>query len=194
MSDQQPLPARRSGAWSLVYRASYRLIRLFDPLIVSWLANGWPGLDGVVEVRTVGRRTGLPRKTLATLMTVDGHGYVGHPNGRSAWTTNIEAAGWVDVDPSGPSGPRYAVVPLSLGPERDSVIRATWTQQPFPANLLYRLARRHVAAVGTYYRLDPIVTGTPSTLSTPATESDDPPSPPATESDDQPNPPSEGAR
>ena len=179
MSSPEPLPARRSEAWSVVYRASYRLIRLFDPLIVSWLANGWPGLDGVVELRTVGRRTGLPRRILATLMTVDGHGYLGHPNGPSAWTTNIEAAGWVYVDPSGPSGPRYAVVPLSPGPERDSVIRATWTQQPFPANLLYRLARRHVAAVGTYYRLDPIDAETPST--------------PATVSVDEPKAPHQGA-
>ena len=29
------------------------------------------GLDGVVELRTVGRRTGLPRRMLVTLMTVD---------------------------------------------------------------------------------------------------------------------------
>ena len=100
---------------------------------------------------------------LVTLITVDGRGYVGHPNGPSSWTTNIEAAGWVEVDPSGPSGPRYAVAPLTPGPERDAVIRATWTQQPFPANLLYRAARRHVAAVGIYYRLDPIVADAPST-------------------------------
>jgi hypothetical protein len=151
-----PLPERRSAAWSVVFRASYRLIRLLDPLIASWIANGLPGLEGVVELRTVGRRSGLPRRMLVTLMTVDGHGYVGHPNGPAEWTRNIAAAGWVEVDPSGPTGPRYAVHILPAGAERDAVIRATWTQQPFPANLLYRAARRHVAAVGVYHRLDPM--------------------------------------
>ncbi len=142
--------------WSAVFRVSYRLIRLFAPLLESWRANGLPGLGGVVELRTVGRRTGTPRRILVTLITVGGRGYVGHPNGHAPWTLNVEAAGWVDVDPSGPSGPRYAVVTLAAGPERDAVIRATWTQQPFPANLLYRAARRHVAAAGVYHRLDPI--------------------------------------
>jgi F420H(2)-dependent quinone reductase len=150
------LPVRRSATWSAVFRVSYRLIRLFTPLLESWRANGLPGLDGVVELRTVGRRTGTPRRILVTLITVGGSGYVGHPNGHAPWTLNVEAAGWVDVDPSGPSGPRYAVSTLAAGPERDAVIRATWTQQPFPANLLYRAARRHVAAVGVYCRLDPI--------------------------------------
>ena len=162
-ADAGSLPAHRSAVWSLVFRAAYRLIRLLDPLLRSWLANGWPGLDGIVDLGTVGRRTGRPRRILATLITVDGHGYVGHPNGPSSWTKNIAAAGWVEVDPSGPSGPRYAVAPLPPGPERDGVIRATWAQQPFPANLLYRAAGRHVAAVGTYYRLDPIVADAPST-------------------------------
>jgi hypothetical protein len=147
-----------------VFRVSYRLLRLLDPLIASSLANGLPGLDGVVELRTVGRLTARPGRVLVTLITVDGHAYVGHPNGPSSWTRNIAAAGLVEVDPSGPSGPRYAVVPLTPGPERDAVIRATWTQQPFPANLLYRAAGRHVAAVGTYYRLDPIVADAASTV------------------------------
>jgi hypothetical protein len=156
-----------------VFRVSYRLIRLLDPLLRSWIANGWPGLEGIVELGTVGRRTGRPRPMLVTLMTVDGHGYVGHPNGPSSWTKNIAAAGWVEVDPSGLSGPRHAVVPLPAGPERDAVIRATWTQQPFPANLLYRAAGRHVAAVGTYYRLDPIVAGAHSTAAAHGDTSDE---------------------
>jgi hypothetical protein len=168
-----PLPARRSAAWSVVFRVSYRLIRLLDPLLASWIANGFPGLDGIVELRTVGRRSGRPRRILVTLITVGGHGYVGHPNGPSAWTKNIAAAGWAEVDPSGPAGPRYAVVPLAGGAERDAVIRATWTQQPFPANLLYRAAGRHVAAVGTYYRLDPIVAGAHSTAAAHGDTSDE---------------------
>ena len=91
-----------------------------------------------------------------TLLTLDGRAYVGHPNGHTGWVDNIEAAGSVEVEPSGAQGRRYTVVTLSPGTERDAVIRATWRQQPLPANLLYRAAARHVAAVGRYYRLDPL--------------------------------------
>jgi deazaflavin-dependent oxidoreductase (nitroreductase family) len=149
------LRARRSRVWSLAFRASYRLLRLLDPLIRSWMANGAPGLDGIVELRTVGRRSGRPRRTLVTLLNVGERFYVGHPNGMAEWLANIVAAGWVDVDPPGAGGPRYSVHRLPAGAERDAVVRATWTQQPFPANLLYRVARRHVAAVGEYIRLTP---------------------------------------
>lgn len=149
------LPARRSRLWSFVFRISYRLLRLLDPLIRSWITNGAPGLDGIVELRTVGRRSGRPRRTLVTLLSAGDRFYVGHPNGQAEWLTNILAAGWVDVDPAGAGGPRYSVDRVSPGAERDAVIRATWTQQPFPANLLYRAARRHVAAVGEYIRLTP---------------------------------------
>ena len=150
------LPARRSAFWSVTFRASYRLIRALDPLIRSALANGLPGLDGIIELRTVGRRSGRQRRTLLTLLTVGDRWYVGHPNGPAAWIRNAEAAGWVEIDPAGARGPRFALVRLPDGPERDAVIRATWTQQPFPANVLYRAARRHVAAVGVYHRLEPL--------------------------------------
>ena len=40
-----------------------------------------------------------------------------------------------------------------LGEEREQAIRATG-QHPFPGNLVYRLGRRQVAAVGVYFRLD----------------------------------------
>jgi hypothetical protein len=150
------LPARRSATWSVVFRVGYRFVRLVDPLLRSWIANGFPGLGRTVELQTVGRKTGRPRSVLLTLLIVDGRPYLGHPNGPVAWTENIRAAGWADLDPPGVTGPRYAVVPLERGPERDAAIRATWRQQPFPANLLYRAAARHVAAVGVYHRLDPL--------------------------------------
>jgi hypothetical protein len=149
------LPARRSAAWSLVFRVSYRLVRLIDPLIRSWIANGLPGLGGIVDVRTIGRRTGRPRRILLTLLRVGDAWYLGHPNGGAAWISNAEAAGRLEVEPSGAGGPGRRPVRLASGPERDAVIRATWRQQPFPANLLYRAAARHVAAVGIYLRLDP---------------------------------------
>jgi deazaflavin-dependent oxidoreductase (nitroreductase family) len=156
MTAAGPLPTRRSAAWGVAFRVMYRGLRLLDPLIRSSIAGGMPGLDGVVELRFVGRGSGRPRRTLVTILDVDGLWYVGHPNGSAEWVRNIEAAGVVEIEPPGALGSKFAVVRLEPGPERDAVIRATWTQQPFPADLLYRAARRHVAAVGVYHRLEPI--------------------------------------
>jgi hypothetical protein len=158
-----PLPARRSAAWTIAFRVFYRGLRLIDPLIRSWIAAGSPGLDGVVELGYVGRRSGRARRVLVTLLTVDGRWYVGHPNGEAGWVRSIEEAGVVDVDPPGIDGSRFAVRRLAPGQERDAVIRATWTQQPFPGRLVYRAARRHVAAVGVYHRLEPIPADGPPT-------------------------------
>ncbi len=160
------LKPRRSAAWSIAWRVGYRLVRALDPLIRSWMANDLPGLTGIVELRYSGRRTGRPRRTLVTLLSYGGHWYVGHPNGEAGWVRNVEASGWVDVEPPGQQGPRFTIHRLDGGVERDAVIRSTATQQPFPANLLYRAARRHVAAVGVYHRLEPVtspavVPGTP---------------------------------
>jgi hypothetical protein len=151
-----PLRPRRSVGWSLVWRVGYRFVRLIDPLIRSWIANRLPGLGSTIEIRSIGRRTGRPRRILLTLLSVDGTWYVGHPNGEAAWVRNAEAAGWVEVEPPGHHGSRFRAIRLADGPERDAVIRATAAQQPFPANLLYRAAQRHIAAVGVYHRLDPI--------------------------------------
>jgi len=142
--------------WSLVFRGSYRMIRVIDPMVRSLVANGLPGLGRIVDVRTVGRRSGRPRSILVTLLTVDGRSYVGHPNGPAPWTKNVRATGWVEVDPAVPAGARCAAVEVPAGAERDAVIRATWRQQPFPANVLYRAAAGHVAAVGVYFRLEPV--------------------------------------
>ena len=155
MTPPPPLPTRRSAVWAVAFRVMYRGLRLLDPLIRSWMATGMPGLDGVVELRYAGRQTGRARRTLVTLIDVDGRWYAGHPNGPAGWVRNVEAAGSVEIEPAGVHGSRFAVRRLEAGPERDAVIRATWTQQPFPANLIYRAARRHVAAVGVYHRLEP---------------------------------------
>ena len=115
-----------------------------------------PGLDGVVEVRAIGRRTGRERRVLVTLLSLAGRWYVGHPNGLANWQRNAEAAGWLEIDPPAAHGSRFTVARLAPGPERDEVIAATGTQQFFPANLVYRLARGHITAVGVYHRLDPV--------------------------------------
>ena len=147
--------ARGSVAWHLGLRVMYRFLRLLDPLIRSGLRMGVGGLDGVVAVHVAGRRSGSDRSTLITLLHVDANRYIGHPNGDAGWTRNVEVAGIIRIDPPTADGDTFSVVRLPPGPERDAVIRATRTQQPFPGNLVYRAANRHIAAVGVYFRLVP---------------------------------------
>jgi hypothetical protein len=149
--------ARRSRFWRIALKVMYRFLRLIDPLIRSSLAHGAPGLDGVVELRVAGRRSGRTRTTLLTLLHSGGEWYVGHPNGDTEWTRNAEAAGVVRIDAPTAGGSTFKVVRLPAGAERDAVILATRIQQPFPANLIYRAAGHHIAAVGVYFRLVPVV-------------------------------------
>ena len=121
--------ARGSVAWRLALRVMYRFLRLLDPLIRSGLSVGVGGLDGVVEVRVAGRRSGKDRSTLITLLHVDGNWYIGHPNGDTGWTRNAEAAGIVKIDPPAAGGDTFSVVRLPPGPERDAVIQG----DPYPA-------------------------------------------------------------
>lgn len=144
-----------SAAWRLVWRAGYRLVRALDPLIRrAWKARA-PSLRRVVELDVAGRRTGRPRSIIVTGLTVDGQLYVGHPNGDVGWTRNVESAGLVRVVSVDGSERQMRATRLRQGPERESVIRSTWSQQPFPANLLYSAARGHVRRLGVYFRLEP---------------------------------------
>jgi hypothetical protein len=145
-----------SRFWHGFFRVAYRFIRLIDPLIRLTLALGLPGLNGVVEVRVPGRRSGRSRRLLVTLLTVGDRRYIGHPNGDAAWTRNVEAAGIVAMGRPGVAGASFTPIRLPPGDERDSVIRATRDQQPFPANLAYRAAGRHITAAGVYFRLVPV--------------------------------------
>lgn len=92
---------------------------------------------------------------LVGLISVGGRWYVGHPNGEVAWTANLRAAGRVRVTPRPGADVDVVANPLEPGAERDAVILATSEQQPFPANLLYRAARRHILSEGRYFRLEP---------------------------------------
>jgi deazaflavin-dependent oxidoreductase (nitroreductase family) len=142
---------RRSRAWSIYLRAQYRLIRILDPLIRKvWRA--FP-LGNIVELRVTGRRTGLQRRTLVGLLRDGDAWFVGHPNGDAAWTRNLAAAGdgTLSVAWSGPMP--FVARLLEAGPERDRAIAATW-QHVFPGNVVYRLARRHIRAVGVYFALE----------------------------------------
>jgi len=106
-----------------------------------------------VDLTIVGRRTGQERHVMVTLFEIDGVWYVGHPNGRSQWVKNLEAAGTAKVY-SRVRSATVKPVPLEPGEERDAVVNGT-SRQPFPANLVYRAGREHVRAVGSYFRLEP---------------------------------------
>jgi hypothetical protein len=160
--------------WDLVFRAGYAVIRRLGPLVMAAIDANLPGFRGFVELPLRGRRTGKSRPAVLTLLVVDGRWYVGHPNGRADWTYNLEAETETEAEAGAsedgtPDRPRLATIelvrpgrhpvrvrPVLLpeGPERTAVIRATARQQPFPANLLYRAARRHILRVGVYYRLE----------------------------------------
>lgn len=146
---------RGSTAWRLTWRAGYRLIRWLDPLIRRAWRSGTPSLRRVVELDLVGRRTRRPRPIIVTSLTVDGVVYVGHPNGDVGWIRNVESTGLVRVVSADGSERHMRAIRLAAGPEREAVIRATWSQQPFPANVLYSAARGHVRRVGVYFRLEP---------------------------------------
>ncbi|MEX0630164.1 MAG: hypothetical protein WEE67_10475 [Chloroflexota bacterium] len=148
-------PARRaSRIWSVLWRLGYAWLRLTDPLIRrAWRAGG---MGITIDLRVLGRRTRRPRAVLVGLIEVGGRWYVGHPNGEVGWTRNLAAAGEAVVArPSGISH-RVRAEGLADGDERDAVILATAHQQPFPGNLVYRAARRHILARGVYFRLEPM--------------------------------------
>jgi hypothetical protein len=149
----RPNPDRGSAAWRWFWRIAYRFVRLADPPIRSimlWLPRFQPR---AVDLEVAGRRSGRPRRVLLTLLTVGDAWFIGHPNGPAPWTRNLGAAGIAVLTLRDGRSVRVRAVRLWGGPEREAVIRATWSQQPFPANVAYALARRHVRRVGVYYRV-----------------------------------------
>jgi hypothetical protein len=145
-------PVEPARAWSFGFRALYRVLGWLEPLIRRWWLGY--GLGNVVQVTIPGRRTGRPRTTLLGVLQANDTLYLGHPNGPAEWTRNLDAAGgrllmtWTGQTPIS-----FCAELLPPGPERDRAIRATW-QHPFPGDLIYRLGRRHIQAVGRYYRLE----------------------------------------
>ena len=146
------LPApRRSSAWHRYFPVQYRLIRVVDPLVRWWWRLA--GLGNVVELRVRGRRTGLPRRVLLGLLRDGERWYLGHPNGDVAWTRNLEAAGTAELAFRGGRALAVRATRLSDGELRDDAIAST-RQHVFPGNLVYRLARPHIRAVGTYFLIE----------------------------------------
>ena len=163
MPDEAPMPATAPGAprlpeprfsrfWHRWLPIQYRLIRLLDPLARTWW-RGF-GLGNVVELQVPGRRTGRMRRVLLGLLRDGDRWFLGHPNGDVAWTRNLEAAGAAALVFRSPTRLAVRATRLAPGELRDRAIAATG-QHVFPGNLVYRLARRHILAAGTYFLIEP---------------------------------------
>ena len=150
------LPApRASRFWRRALPVMYAVIGFMDPLLrTSWRASGL-GLRNVVELRVAGRRTGAYRRVLVTLLRDGDQWFLAHPNGDVDWTRNLEAAGTADIAFRGLTPVAVRCRRLEPGELRDRAIRSTG-QHPFPGNLVYRMARAHIRAVGVVFAIDPI--------------------------------------
>ncbi|MCV2395155.1 hypothetical protein OEB99_12630 [Actinotalea sp. M2MS4P-6] len=146
--------------WSRFWPRIYRLLALLDP-VIEWT---WRrvGLGNVVRAVFPGRRTGQPRPVFVGVLRVGDQVYLGHPDVHCAWTLNMDAAGGGELELRDGRRRQFAAELLPPGSERDAVIRATFRQHPFPGGLMYWLARRHVRAVGRFYRLTPRPVRAPS--------------------------------
>jgi len=146
------LPAPRySARWNAWLPIQYRIIKALNPL-VRFLWRGF-GIGNIVELRVVGRRTGLTRSVPLGLLRDGGRWFLGHPNGDVPWTLNLEAAGTALLIFRPPTAIAVRARRLEPGELRDRAIAATG-QHVFPGNLVYRLARAHVRAVGAYFLIE----------------------------------------
>lgn len=146
------LPAPRySSRWNRWLPIQYRLIKLLNPL-VRFLWRG-VGMGNIVELRVVGRRTGLTRSVLLGLLRDGDLWFLGHPNGDVPWTLNLAAAGTALLVFRPPTAIAVQARRLEPGDLRDRAIAATG-QHVFPGNLVYRLARAHIRAVGAYFLIE----------------------------------------
>jgi hypothetical protein len=150
--DESATVVRASGPWAAWWRGWYRALRYVEgPLL--WLVRRH-GFGNLVVVRVTGRRSGRLRELPLGLLRVAGRRYLGHPSGDCPWTRDVRAGGRVAIQRAGQRVARFRAVVLQPGPERDAVVRASFRQHPFPGNAFYRLAGRHVAATGVFFRLE----------------------------------------
>jgi hypothetical protein len=143
--------SRPSRFWRRALPIMYRLIALLDPWIRPWWHSF--GLRNVVDLGVAGRRSGRYRHVLVTLLRDGDHWFLGHPNGDVSWTRNLEAAGTADIAFRRSASITVRARRLEPGELRDRAIGSTG-QHPFPGNLVYRLARSHIRAVGVFFAVD----------------------------------------
>ena len=140
-----------SRFWRHAFRVQYRILALIDPLVRAiWRRFG---LGNTIDLEVTRRHGHGTRSRLLGLLRVDANWYLGHPNGQVGWTRDLESAGAGTL--RWPSGDAVAVRArlLPKGSERDAAIGATG-QHPFPGNLVYRLGRGHIRAVGVFFRIE----------------------------------------
>lgn len=145
-------PVHTAGAWSVAFRAWYRLLRLIHAPLLRLVRTR--GFGNVVVLRVSGRHTGRDRSLPVGMLTVGEGRYLGHPSGDTAWTLNLRATEEATIESATIPAWRFRPQVLEPGPERDTVVRATFRQHPFPGNAIYRLAGRHVSATGVFFRLE----------------------------------------
>ncbi|CAN5622858.1 hypothetical protein BH23CHL7_BH23CHL7_16710 [soil metagenome] len=142
---------RVSRFWRTAYRVQYRILAIIDPLVRAvWRRLG---VGNVIDFEVAQRAGEGTRTRLLGLLRVGDRWYIGHPNGAVGWTRDLETAGegtirWHDGTSAAVHARR-----LDPGDERDVAIGATG-QHPFPGNVMYRLGRRHIRAVGVFFRLE----------------------------------------
>src|SRR5260221_13788257 len=68
-------------AWRIAWLAIFAIARRSVGLMRLIRAVGLPTTHEIVELRLVGRKTGLPRSGLIGMSRIDGLLYAGHPNG-----------------------------------------------------------------------------------------------------------------
>ena len=143
-----------SRFWDRVFRVFYWFVARLGPLLRPVVER--VELGNVVELIVPGRRTGRQRVVLLGLLRVDSGWYLGHPNGATNWTRNLDAAGARAAALRLPGRPPLDISAelLPIGDERRQVVQATWRQHVFPGPILYWFARRHIFAVGRYYRIE----------------------------------------
>jgi hypothetical protein len=154
-----------TGAWAAESRAWDRFFRIFFKTTPHLMMRGVRNVSSsspIEEIVVVGRKTGKERRHLVSVLDVDGRLYVGHPNHRSQWARNLEARGGAVLLRRGIPPTPVRAVRLEPGPERSAAIAAAG-RQPFPAGQIYAAARRHIEAVGAYYRLEPETSASPGT-------------------------------
>lgn len=146
-----------NSRWHAFFPRFYAALRLADPAISRWWSRFGVGNTVILEVR--GRRSGRPRRVFLGLLRAGDSAYLGHPDGTCAWTLNLDATGRGRVLRHDRPPADVQLVKLGHGPERDAVVRATFRQHPFPGNVIYWLARHHVRATGTFYRVEEAAPG-----------------------------------
>ena len=143
----------RSPFWTTVFQ----LLFLTTPNRLVGVVRRRFGFGPVEELVVRGRKTDVDRHLFLAVARTDDGWIVAHPNGeRAHWVRNLSAAGSAElIDRSGTKIPVRATL-LLPGPDRDTAIDEHARQQVPGPRLLYRLARNHIRAIGSVFRLDPI--------------------------------------